>query len=157
MFSWYGLPHFFKHFVTIPVSPVTTGIIVHFTFHIRFVSVHTLLYSSFFSASFCMAFVSAGVITSEYTLFLFSVFNYFIWPICHNFLCVCVRAYHFLSFWGVVLCVRITVNVHQLCRVSLRTRSSPEWGILRLGGQQFLHVVYIIDICCQFLPSKCYF
>jgi hypothetical protein len=27
-----------------------------------------------------------------------------------------------------------------------------EWGILMLGGQQFLHVVYITGIRRQFLP-----
>jgi hypothetical protein len=35
---------FFKPFVTIPVAPVTTGIIIHFMFHIRYISVHKLLY-----------------------------------------------------------------------------------------------------------------
>ena len=31
---------FFKIFVTIPVAPVTTGIIVHFMFHIRYIYIH---------------------------------------------------------------------------------------------------------------------
>jgi len=46
----------------------------------------------------------------------------------------------------------INVNVHKLYHVSLSTHSSPKRGILRLGGQEFLPVVYITCICCQFLP-----
>ena len=40
-----------KLLVTIPVAPTITGTIVHFRFHIRFISVHKLLYFKFFSAS----------------------------------------------------------------------------------------------------------
>jgi hypothetical protein len=43
-----------KPSVTIPVAPVVTGVIVHFRFHIRCVSIHKLLYFSFFSTS-CFA------------------------------------------------------------------------------------------------------
>ena len=47
------LPTFFlKLLATIPVAPVITGIIVHFRFHIRCISIHKLLYFNFFSASF---------------------------------------------------------------------------------------------------------
>ena len=35
---------FLKFLVTIPVAPIITGIIVHFRFHIRCISIHTLLY-----------------------------------------------------------------------------------------------------------------
>jgi len=35
---------FLKLFVTTPVAPIVTGIIVHFSFHIRCISVHKLLY-----------------------------------------------------------------------------------------------------------------
>ena len=43
---------FLKLHVTIPVAPIITGIIVHFRFHIRCISIHKLLYFNFFSASF---------------------------------------------------------------------------------------------------------
>ena len=36
-----------KPFVTIPVAPITTGIITHFMFHIRYISVHKLLHFLF--------------------------------------------------------------------------------------------------------------
>ena len=39
---------FFKLLVTIPVAPNITGIIVHFRFHIRCISIHKLLYFNFF-------------------------------------------------------------------------------------------------------------
>jgi hypothetical protein len=35
---------FFKPFVTIPVAPVTAGMITCFMFHIRCISIHKLLY-----------------------------------------------------------------------------------------------------------------
>ena len=35
---------FLKLLVTIPVAPIITGTIVHFRFHIRFISIHKLLY-----------------------------------------------------------------------------------------------------------------
>jgi len=54
---------FFKLLVTIPVAPIITGTIVHFRFHIRCISLHTLLYINFFSASFCTTFLSEGIIT----------------------------------------------------------------------------------------------
>ena len=61
---------FLKPLVTIPVAPVIiTGIIVHFTFHIRCISIHKLLYFNFFSASFCTTFLSACIATSHYTTF----------------------------------------------------------------------------------------
>jgi hypothetical protein len=37
-------------------------------------------------------------------------------------------------------------DVHKLYRVLLSIRSSPKWDILRLGGQRFIHVVYITGI-----------
>src|SRR5215475_5433113 len=49
---------FLKLLVTIPVAPIITGIIVHFRFHIRCISMHKLLYFNFFSASFCTTFLS---------------------------------------------------------------------------------------------------
>ena len=38
--------------VTIPAAPIITGKIVHFRFHIRFISTNKLLHFNFFSASF---------------------------------------------------------------------------------------------------------
>ena len=38
---------FLKLLVTIPDAPIITGIIVHFTFHILFISIHKLLYFNF--------------------------------------------------------------------------------------------------------------
>ena len=55
---------FFRLIVTIPVTPIITGIIVDFRFHIRCISIHKLLYFIFFSASFCTTFLSAGIATS---------------------------------------------------------------------------------------------
>jgi hypothetical protein len=44
------------------VAPIIIGIIVHFSFHIRCISIHKLLYFNFFSASFCTEFLSAGIL-----------------------------------------------------------------------------------------------
>jgi hypothetical protein len=90
---------FLKLFVTIPLAPIITGIIVHFKFHIRCtrctrcthcISIPKFLYFNFFSASFCTKFLSAGIATSISVLvFSLFFFNYYIWPICCN-LSVCV-------------------------------------------------------------------
>ena len=55
---------YFEPFVTIPVAPVITFIMIHFTFHILRISIHKLLYFSFFPVSFCTTFLSAGIATS---------------------------------------------------------------------------------------------
>jgi hypothetical protein len=57
---------FLKLLVTIPVAPIITGTIVHFRFHIRYISVPRHLYFNFFSASFCTTFLSAGIATSSF-------------------------------------------------------------------------------------------
>ena len=36
--------YFLKHFVAILVAPITTGVIIHFRFHIRCISIHKLSY-----------------------------------------------------------------------------------------------------------------
>jgi hypothetical protein len=71
---------FFKPFVTIPVAPITTGMITHFTFHIRCIPTHKLLYFHFFSASFCVAFMSASITTCYacFLLFLIITFGLFV-------------------------------------------------------------------------------
>ena len=38
---------FLKLLVTIPVAPIITGIIAHFRFHMRYISIHKLLYFNF--------------------------------------------------------------------------------------------------------------
>ena len=63
---------FFRLLVTMPVAPIITGIIVHFRFHIRCISIHELLYFNFFSASFCTTFLSAGIATSI-SVYVFSL------------------------------------------------------------------------------------
>jgi hypothetical protein len=52
----------------------------------------------------------------------------------HILVLVCVFTI-FLSFRCLVLCILNNVNVRQLYRVSLSIRSSPKWGILKLGGR----------------------
>ena len=86
----------FKLFIALPVASVVTGMSIHFMSHIRFISIHKLLYFSLLVASFYVIFMSAGIATfisvqgfsSFVCLFVFIV-NYYIWPICCNF-SVCV-------------------------------------------------------------------
>jgi hypothetical protein len=61
----------FEPFLTILVARVTTGIIIRFMFHIRCISIPKLLYFIFFSASFCVTFLSAGIATSISMLVFF--------------------------------------------------------------------------------------
>jgi len=69
---------FFKPFVTIPVPPIITGIIIHLMFHVLCISVHNLLYFSFFSASCCytvFVFVDIATYISMHVFsFLFLIF-----------------------------------------------------------------------------------
>jgi hypothetical protein len=71
----------FKPFVTTPMAPIMTGIIIHFMFHIRCISIHKLSYFSFVSASFCVIFLSAVVATSTsmYVFVLIIISGLFIW------------------------------------------------------------------------------
>ena len=55
---------FFTPFVTIPAAPALTAIIIHFLFHIRFVSIRKLVYCNLFAAFFCATFLSARIATS---------------------------------------------------------------------------------------------
>ena len=48
LISRYGSKFSYKHFVTTPVAPFTTGIIIHFTFRIRLTFVHGLLCLNYF-------------------------------------------------------------------------------------------------------------
>jgi hypothetical protein len=54
---------FFKPFFTIPVDPVITGIISHFTFHIRCFTINKILYFGFFF-SFLLLDISVRIATS---------------------------------------------------------------------------------------------
>jgi hypothetical protein len=55
---------FLKPFVAIPVVPIVNYIILHYRFHIRFISIHKRLHLSVFSASFCTIFLSADIVAS---------------------------------------------------------------------------------------------
>jgi hypothetical protein len=73
IFSGYGFQFFFKPFVLTPEAPI------------RRVSVENLLLFSFFSASFCMIFLSAGIATFiSMRVFSFFVFTFWNWLICRN-------------------------------------------------------------------------
>ena len=62
---------FLKLLVTIQVATIITGTILRFSFHIRCISVHKLLYFNFFSSSFCTAFLFASIATSV-SVYVFS-------------------------------------------------------------------------------------
>ena len=64
---------FFKLSFTLPVTPITTGTIIHFIFHICWISIQKLLYFCFFSVSFCVGFLSTGITTSI-SMHVFSLF-----------------------------------------------------------------------------------
>ena len=77
---------FLKMFVNIPVP----GIILHFRLHIHCISIHKILYFSFFPPHFCTTLLCEGIATPV-SMHVFSfIFNY-VWPFCCNF-SVCV--YH---------------------------------------------------------------
>ena len=64
---------FLKLLVTVPVAQIITGVIIHFRFHIRFISIHKLLCFNFFSASFCTTFLFVGIAT-HLSVYMFSLF-----------------------------------------------------------------------------------
>jgi len=51
---------------------ILVALIIHFMFHIHCLSVHKLVYFSFFSASFCIIFLSAGMTTTSIGKHIFS-------------------------------------------------------------------------------------
>ena len=100
---------FFQTYVIIPVARVITGIITHFMFHIRCISIHKLLYFSFFSASFFMTFLSACIASSIRVhifsfLFLIIISGLFaITSLCCCFSCCsysCLLSSKFFYVWG---------------------------------------------------------
>jgi hypothetical protein len=44
------------------VAAIITGVVIHFRFHIRCISIYKLLYFNFCYASFCTTFLSAGLL-----------------------------------------------------------------------------------------------
>ena len=103
---------FLKLLLTIPVAPIITGTIVHFRFHIRFVSIHknSCILTSF-PLPFAQHFVCGYCHMYECARFLFFVFNCYIWSICCNFsVCVyCLIPQHcdisLLTHWLRHVCV----------------------------------------------------
>ena len=86
---------FLKLLFTIPVAPIITGIIVHFRFHIRCISMPKLLYCNFFPAFFCTTFLSAGIATSvsvNVSSFLFLII--ISGPFAVTYLPVCTAWFH---------------------------------------------------------------
>jgi hypothetical protein len=94
------------------VAPIITGIIVHFRFHIRCISIHKHLCFNFFSASFCMIFLSAGIATSiSARVFPFLVFNYYIWIFAVTSLSVCAAfLLIFLFFFFLLLLLSLSLS-----------------------------------------------
>ena len=67
----------YKTFVTIPVDPVITGIIIHFTSHIRRISVHKILYINLYPASLCVT--DCPKILPHMSVCMFSLFCYLLY------------------------------------------------------------------------------
>jgi len=153
MFPGIASKVFLKPFVTIAVAPVVTGIIIHFMFHIRCISIHKLLYFRYIICPRILPHLSVRI-------FLFFVCSYYIYPVCCNFsvcvllctawsqdtfnisysyidlgvcVCVCVCTIY-VSFQCLGLCILSNANWYKLHRFSLSSHSSPKWGILKLGG-----------------------
>ena len=90
---------FLKLLVTILVVPVITGIIVHFRFHIRCISIpNKILYFNFFSASFCTTFLSEGIATSISV----HVFSFLVLIIISGLFAVTSLSVYVVSFYNAV-------------------------------------------------------
>ena len=74
---------FFRFFVTTPVAPVITGIIIYFTFHIRCISINKPF---IFLSCFLLRDIPFRLYCHIYQTACFPVglFNYYIWPIYRN-------------------------------------------------------------------------
>ena len=151
-FSGTAPKFFLKILVTIPVAPFITGIIAYFRFHIRCISIYTLLYFNFFSASFAQHFclrVLPHLPECIFSLFLFLVIISGLFVVTS--LTVCTAWFHNTvtspsSYTGLSMCVYhlsvvstpkalSSANVYKLYLLSLNIRSSPKWGTQRLSGQ----------------------
>src|SRR5215469_13178935 len=65
--SWFPgmlLMYFLNDLEMVPVAPITTGITLAFTFHVRCISIMRSLYFKIFSASFLITFLSPEIATS---------------------------------------------------------------------------------------------
>jgi hypothetical protein len=110
---------FVKPFVTVPVAPVITGIILHFRFYIRCISLYmnSCILASFplhFARHFCLQVLPH---LSACVFFFLFVFNYCSWPICCNFsVCVyCLIPQH-CNIFLIIQCV----CVHACVRACMR-------------------------------------
>jgi len=86
---------FHKPFLTLPMAAAITGIMMHLKFYIHCISIHKLLYFSFFSPSFCSTFLSTGIATSiimRVFSFLFFIIIYVLFAVTS--LSVCTAQYH---------------------------------------------------------------
>ena len=119
MFSWYGSRFFFKYFVTIPVAPIITRVIIHFMFHIRFISIHPLVLFSFllpFEWQFCLQLLPhPSVCMFSFSFFFFFFFLIVISNICAvTSLSACIPWFHYTitpscSHTGLCVCVCFAV------------------------------------------------
>ena len=74
--SWFpgmSLTYFLNDLEMVPVAPITTGITLVFTFHMRCISIARSLYFKIFSASFLITFLSPEITTSINMHVLFSL------------------------------------------------------------------------------------
>ena len=86
---------FHKPFVTIPVAAVIASIIIHLKFYIHYISIHKLLYFSFFSPAFCTTFLSTATATSiimHVFIFLLLIIMCFLFSVTS--VCVCTARFH---------------------------------------------------------------
>jgi hypothetical protein len=86
---------FFSPSVTIPLAPMITGMSKRFIFHFQWISILRFLYSSSFSASFCVILLSDGIATSiskQISSVLFPILMSGLLPITS--LSVCTPSFH---------------------------------------------------------------
>ena len=86
---------FHKPFVTILVAAVIASIIIHLKFYFHCISIHKLLYFSFFSPAFFSAFLSTVIVTSvimHVFIFLCLIIIYVLFSVTS--LSVCTARFH---------------------------------------------------------------
>jgi hypothetical protein len=116
--------YFFQPFITIPVSLIVTGIITHFMFLIHCISIHDLLYFSFFSASFCTTFLSAGNASS-----------------------ISMHVFSFLLL--IIISGRFAVTFLSVCTASFYNTITLSWSYNGLGVRA-CRVCVCIPFVCRF-------
>jgi hypothetical protein len=87
---------FFKPFVAIPKASVITGVFLYLIFHICCTTIRNIFYLSFFSASFCVTFLSAGTATSISVHIFSFLFFIFISGLFALILCYYYYYYYYL-------------------------------------------------------------